>query len=145
MKAKSGCRQVPASIAQSVERLSCKQVKRVRFLLLAWAWNQGWGRSPIQRTRCPHVTPIMTAARSTSASKPKEKDKNEGLREYRIESIENLGFSKREAKALGSSTIGMYTYNNGSSHRYDMPLTHHEIRKHMSQGASIDQILRIFT
>lgn len=70
---------------------------------------------------------------------------NELLSDYRVEMIEELGFSNEEAKQLSAA---YYTQKikgkKGSPDRlYDLRVDHHYIRKLMDNGATREQILAI--
>lgn len=65
----------------------------------------------------------------------------ESLVEHRIAMFEELGFSKEEAELLHASFIDVKI----GDKMYKNRLSHHDIRKHMSQGCTAELILKIFT
>lgn len=74
----------------------------------------------------------MTAVTETKVTDP--------IEDYRVAMFEELGFSHTEAEALCGATRTVYV----KEHSYSVRLSHHDVRKHMDQGCTATQILRIF-
>lgn len=83
---------------------------------------------------CYDVTINMTATTTGNTI-------TDPVSDYRVAMFEELGFSHGEAECLRDA----YKSVNVNGNTYHMKLSHHDVRKHMEQGASAHQILAIFT
>lgn len=83
----------------------------------------------------------MNTPSMTQDSKEPAKTLKEALVDHRVAMFEDLGFSRIESEKLHESFRNILI--NGK--RYEIRLSHHDVKKHLNQGATHRQIIRIFT